>query len=281
MTNPGQLDDVVVSPERLRLFGHDVAVIDLSQRLDNATSDFEPMPHRIEYFDHRDTVKQVHEAYGLGGELWLDGLVWAYERVTLTTHSGTHIDAPYHYHPTSGGAPARRIDEVPFRWLMGDGVVLDMRGCDREEGIREHDVRRVLNEIDYELKPFDIVLVRTDVSRHYREPGYEMRHPGLRRDATSYMVSQGVRLIGIDAWGLDRAFDVMADAALAGDTAQLWESHKFGAEAEYCQIEKLTNLDQLPSPTGFTVLALPVRLAQASGGWSRVVALVPQPPEER
>ena len=93
-------------------------------------------------------------------------------------------------------------------------------------------------------------------------------------------MSQGVRLIGIDAWGLDRAFDVMAQEALAGDTAQLWESHKFGAEAEYCQIEKLTNLDQLPSPTGFTVLALPVRLAQASGGWARVVALLPQAPGE-
>jgi kynurenine formamidase len=263
-------------PERVRLFGQDVAVIELSQRLDNATSEFEPMPHRIEYFDHEDTAGQVEEKYGLPRELWLDGLVWAHERVTLTTHSGTHIDAPYHYHPTSGGNPARRIDEIPFRWVMGDGVLLDMRGCDRVEGIREHDVRRVLAEIGYQLKPFDIVLVRTDVSRHYGQPGYEMRHPGLRRDATSYMVRQGVRLIGIDAWGLDRAFDVMAEEALAGDTAQLWESHKFGAESEYCQIEKLCNLEQLPAATGFTVLALPVRLASASAAWARVVALVPE-----
>ncbi len=155
-----------------------------------------------------------------------------------------------------------------------------MRGCDRIEGIREHDVRRALTEIDYDLKPFDIVLVRTDVSRHYRKPGYEMRHAGLRRDATSYMVGKGVRLIGIDAWGLDRAFDVMTEEALTGNTAQLWESHKFGAEAEYCQIEKLTNLAQLPCATGFTVLALPVRLAQAGAGWSRVVALVPELPKE-
>ncbi len=142
-----------------------------------------------------------------------------------TTHSGTHVDAPYHYHPTSAGRPARTIDQVPFRWLMGDGVVLDLRQCDRTvQGIREHDVRAALDRIGYQLEPYDIVLVRTDVSRHYDEPGYELRHPGLRRDATAWLVAQGVRLIGIDAWGIDRAFDVMSAEARAGDDAQLWEA---------------------------------------------------------
>jgi kynurenine formamidase len=59
------------------------------------------------------------------------------------------------------------------------------------------------------------------------------------------------------------------------DLGQRWESHQFGAEAVYCQIEKLTNLECLPHPTGFTVLVPPIRLAEASGAWSRVVALVP------
>ena len=124
------------------------------------------------------------------------------------------------------------------------------------------------------LKPYDIVLVRTDVSRHFGEPGYDLLHPGLRRDATAFLVRAGVRLIGIDAWGIDRPLDVMAAEALAGDTAQLWESHKFGADEEYCQIEKLCNLDALPYPFGFQVLALPISLAAASGAWARVVALV-------
>jgi kynurenine formamidase len=264
------------TPERVRLLGQTVDVYDLSQRLDNATSSFEPMPHTIEYFDHQDTAPMVEERWGLPRDVWLEGLVWAHERVTLTTHSGTHIDAPYHYHPTSGGARARTIDEVPLQWLMGDGVLLDMRACDRVIGIREADVRRELDRIGCAVKANDIVLIRTDTSLHYAEPGYDMRHPGLRRDATSYLVKQGARLIGIDAWGLDRAFDVMASEVRDGDKGQLWESHKFGAEAEYCQIEKLTNLDRLPHPTGFTVLALPIRLADASGAWSRVVALVPE-----
>jgi kynurenine formamidase len=117
------------------------------------------------------------------------------------------------------------------------------------------------------------VLVRTDVSRHYGEPGYEMLHPGLRRDATAWLVEQGVKLIGIDAWGIDRPFDLMTEEALAGDKAQLWESHKFGLVREYSQIEKLCNLDALPRQHGFQVLALPVSIEGASGAWSRVVAL--------
>jgi kynurenine formamidase len=195
--------------------------------------------------------------------------------VTLATHSGTHIDAPYHYHPTSGGQPARTIEEVPLRWVMGDGVVLNVVDVDRVEGIREADVRAELDRIDYELKPYDIVLLRTDVSKHFGEPGYEQRHPGLRRDACAWLVEHGVKLIGIDAWGIDRAFDLMVEDALEGDTAQLWESHKYGADNEYSQIEKLCNLDQLPRPHGFQVIALPVSLERASAGWSRVVALCP------
>ena len=39
-----------------------------------------------------------------------------------------------------------------------------------------------------------------------------------------------MRLIGIDAWRIDRPMDIMAAEARNGDTAQLWESHKYGAE---------------------------------------------------
>ena len=126
------------------------------------------------------------------------------------------------------------------------------------------------------VKPYDIVLVRTDVSQRYGEPGYEMLHPrpAPRRDRMARRA--GVKLIGIDTWGIDRPFDLMAEEARAGDDAQLWESHKFGADEEYLQIEKLANLAALPRPFGFQVLALPVHLERASGAWARVVALVPR-----
>jgi kynurenine formamidase len=262
--------------QRARFAGREWRVVDLSQPLSNKTTAAEVLPHHIEYFDHRATVEVAQQRWGIDRSAWRDGYAWAHERVTLSTHSGTHVDAPYHYHPTSAGRPARTVDDLPLRWLMGDGVVLDVSSCERHVGITDRDIREALERIGYKLKPLDIVLLRTDVSEGFGEPGYDLRHPGLRVAATAWLVERGVRLIGIDSWGIDRAFDIMAEEARAGNSEQLWESHKFGADHEYCQIEKLCNLAALPRPFGFSVLALPIAIEAASGGWARVVALVPE-----
>jgi kynurenine formamidase len=267
----GASDDAVIE-----LAGRRLRAIDLSHRLSNATSAFEPNPHRIEYVEHGAGAR-ASDAIGIDPSLWPEGRAWAVELVHLSTHAGTHVDAPWHYAPTSGGAPARTIDEVPLRWCIGNGVLLDMTHKRAGDGITDADCREALDRLGYALRPYDIVLVRTDASRHFREPGYELRHPGLRRSATAFLVEHGVKLIGIDAWGLDRPFDVMAGEARAGDTAQLWESHFYGSEREYCQIEKLENLAALPTALGFTVVALPVLLEGASAAWSRVVALFDEP----
>src|SRR5262249_6482828 len=91
-----------------------------------------------------------------------------------------------------------------------------------------------------------------------------------------WLVEQGVRVIGIDAYTLDRPFAAMvADFRRTGDGRTIWPAHFAGITREYCQIEKLANLDLLPRPTGFWVSCLPVKIARASAGWCRAVAIVP------
>ncbi len=260
--------------EVIQTGGRRLVVYDLSQQLGNETSAAEPNPHHIEYLDADQTAELTGKLFGIGPEYWPGGKGYRVEKVELSTHSGTHVDAPSHYGPARDGAHGRTIDQVPLRWCFGDGVRLDMRHKRRGEGITGADVKAELRRIGHRLKPYDIVLVWTGTDRHYATPGYDNMHPGLRRDATEYLVDQGVRLIGIDAWSLDRPFDVMIDEALAGDRAQLWESHLLGREKEYSQIEKLCNLGQLPRPSGFTVIALPVKLDRTSAGWARVVAVL-------
>jgi kynurenine formamidase len=262
------------------LLGDQVELIDLSDLMSNATSSVEPMPHRIEYLDHAQTAVLGRERFGVEPEDWKDGLAYASENVTATTHSGTHMDAPWHYAPTSGGRPARTIDEVPLDWCLRPGVLLDMRGIDRVRGITADDVEAELERIGYTLAPLDIVLVRTGASDHYGEAGYHLWGPGLRRSATALLVERGVKIIGIDAWGLDRPFDVMAEEVRAGDREQLWESHKYGAEREYLQLERLANLDALPCAHGFLVAAFPCRIERASAAWTRVVAIVDKAADE-
>lgn len=253
--------------------GGRVRLIDLSDTLANETADAEPLPHRIDYIDHAASAASTERI--VGAEVWPEGRAGAIEQVSLSTHAGTHVDAPYHYGPAMrDGTPARTIDQVPLTWCFGDGFVLNMSHRRAGDGITESDVRTELERIEYTVKPLDIALVRTDASKAFGQPGYELRHPGLMRSATAWLVGQGVRLIGIDAWGLDRPFDVMAREAQAGDRAQFWGSHFFGLEQEYCQIEKLVNLDAIPVAHGFQVAAFPVKLARAGGSWARVVALV-------
>ncbi len=249
-----------------------ITLIDLSDCLENSTAAFEPNGHTIQYITPEQSPATAEQRYNVDLSFWPDGLGWAVEQVTLTTHSGTHIDAPAHYGPARHGQ-ARTIDQVPLRWCFSDGVVLNMTHKQSGEGITLADVQAELARIGYTLKPYDIVLVRTDTSKYFKQPGYDMKHAGLTREATEWMVDQGVRLIGIDAWGLDRPFNVMISEAKKG-TTQFWESHLLGREKEYCQIEKLANLDQLPRPFGFQVMAFPVNIRAASAGWSRVVALI-------
>ena len=84
-----------------------------------------------------------------------------------------------------------------------------------------------------------------------------------------------MKVIGTDAWGLDRPFMALrAEYERTGDASILWEAHRAGIDREYCQIEKLHNLGALPGATGFTVSCLPVKVAGASAGWCRAAAIV-------
>jgi kynurenine formamidase len=242
---------------------------DLSDCLSNSTSSFEFNKHEITYLTPEATAAESAN-WGLGPEYWPGGVALSAEVVTLSTHSGTHVDAPLHYGPAVEG-PTRTIDAVPLEWCYGNGVRLDVRSVAPEAGVVRADVEAELDRVGHTLEPLDIVLVWTGTN--LREPGYESRHVGLRRDATEFLVDAGVRMIGIDAWGLDRPFPLMIADAQAGQ-AQFWESHLLGREKEYCQIERLAKLETLPRATGFTVAAFPFKLEGASAGWARVVAIV-------
>ena len=114
-------------------------LIDLSVPLeDGAVS--EPVPARIRYLGHEQGRQQMRDLFGVRPEdlVYSGGLGWAVEEVHALSHTATHVDAPYHYGPTSEGRPARRIDEVPLEWCFAPGVVLDVRhkaaGEDDSEG---------------------------------------------------------------------------------------------------------------------------------------------------
>ena len=96
----------------------------------------------------------------------------------------------------------------------------------------------------------------------------------MTRESTLWLIEQGVRVMGTDAWGWDRPFwAIREEFAASGDKSIIWGGHFAGIEKEYCHIEKLANLDKLPRPFGFKVACFPIKITGASSGWARVVAI--------
>ena len=203
------------------------------------------------------------------------GLGWATDTLTLGTHSGTHVDAPWHYTPTSEGRKARTIDEMPLEWFYGDGVVLDMRHKPRGGAVTIDDFKAALEKLDYTLKPGDIVLVQTGTDKYWGKPEYTDEGCGMTRESTLWLIEHGIRVMGTDAWGWDRPFwAIREEFQKTGDSSILWGGHFAGIKKEYCHIEKLANLDKLPRPFGFKVACFPIDIIGGSAGWARVVAII-------
>jgi kynurenine formamidase len=246
--------------------------IDLSLSIDDSAS--EVIPVRIRYFTHHEGAEQMSAMFGVKAQDLPGQMGWAGEEVSLISHAGTHMDAPWHYGPVSQGQRARTIDEVPLEWCYGPGVVLDFRGKEEGDEISVDDLQSALNALDYRLQPGDIVLLHTGADRWWSSESYPDRGVGLNGDSTLWLVERGVRVIGTDSWGLDRPFSYMREEyRKTSDIRCIWPSHYAGREREYCQLEKLTNLALLPR-SGFTVMCFPVKIAKASAGWTRVVAML-------
>lgn len=272
-------------------------IVDLSVAIDPTC--WEPDPVRRTVIDHRAGADLLGKAYahltasnrlnrwakllrhrlgsGVTHRDFPDGQGLSLMRYTLTTHTGTHLDAPYHYGDrTAAGAPARTICQVPLEWCHGDGVLLDLTAGPADRAVTRAEIEEALVAIDHRIEPFEIVLLWTGGDTEIGRPGYFRRFRGVTAEATAYLVERGVRVTGVDSFGFDAPFLRMLGAyERTGDPAHLWPAHLYGREHEYCHIERLTNLGSIGQPLGFQVSCFSIKLAGADAGWSRVVALVP------
>jgi kynurenine formamidase len=254
--------------------------VDLSIFLENdVASDPPGMAPKIRYFTHENTFAQIEPFFpGLRKEDLPDGEGWAVETVQLSTHNGTHLDAPYHFHSTmdaalGGKKPALTIHEVPLEWCFQPGVKLDFRHFSDGYVVTAEDVEAELLRIGHMLKPLEIVMINTRAGLRYGEADYVSAGCGMGYDATMYLLERGVRLTGTDAWSWDAPFVHTARKyATSKDASLIWEGHKAGRDIGYCHIEKLHNLESLPGD-GFYVSCFPHKIRGASAGWTRAVAI--------
>ena len=139
--------------------------IDLSIPITNdVVSDPEVMRPKITYMTHESTWQQIAMFFpGLEKDDLPDGEGWAVESLTLSTHNGTHMDAPWHFHSTTdaGASPAPSIDEAPLDRFFRPGVKLDFSHLPHGHVVTGAEVAEAFERIDYAVQPLDIVLVQS------------------------------------------------------------------------------------------------------------------------
>lgn len=251
--------------------------VDLSIYLENdVVSDPPFMRPTITYQTHAETVEEAQTFFpGVEAEDFPGGEGFAAaEWVKLTTHNGTHLDAPYHFHPTMNqGERAITIDEVPLDWCFRPGVKLDFTGMPDGHVVTAAEVEAELNRVGVQVQPLDIVLINTAAGKAIGDPNFVNIGCGMGYEATMYLLEMGVRVTGTDAWSWDAPFSYTAKKVEeTGDKSLIWEGHKAGRDIGYCHLEKLHNLEVLP-PSGFTVSCFPHKIRGASAGWTRAVAI--------
>lgn len=247
--------------------------VDLSVPLHNFASEFNSP--KITYWDHRDFAYRTATTWDLDPSDFPEpNLGSASEELTLSSHAGTHLDAPWHFGPTTAGKAAKTIDEVPLEWCYGNGVMLDFSNAKKTaDPIDATDLQRALSDIGYTLKPLDILLLRTGAEDYWDTPQYNSMGTGLTADAVIWLVEQGIRMITTDAFSLDIPLKYMADKLRNGDKEGFFPAHRIGRQYEYVHAEKVVNLKELPS-FGFTVSLFPVKIRRGSAGWCRAVAII-------
>ncbi len=249
-------------------------IIDLSSTIENspdATPDF--LKIQVDYHSHADGATQVETLLNVPRRLFRNDEGWATETITkLGTHDATHVDAPWHYNSEIGGARAQTIDELPLEWFFGDGVKLDMTHKDEGDPVTVGNIEKELERIKYSIKPMDIVLIYTGRDRFYDQPDYIFKGCGVTAEATRWLFEQGVRVMGIDAWGWDVPLNLQAREAIEKDEKGVfWQAHQ--VDLPYSHMERLVNLAEVPS-TGFKIACFPLKIKDGSAAPARVVAII-------
>lgn len=186
------------------------------------------------------------------------------QRVNLGSHSGTHVDAPYHFIEDG-----EKIDEIPLSTFVGPAVVVDLtaEGLGRE--LRDRDVIQWADIAKYEDaltgRKDAILLLRTGWSRHWGTPRY-FEHPYLSAEAAQRIVEMGVRLVGVDTLSPDET--ILDEAAAAQHT---YAFHKVVLGAGIVIAENLTNLGAIQKGE-WVVSLVPLKLGGCDGSPVRAMA---------
>ncbi|MEM0119863.1 MAG: cyclase family protein [Thermoprotei archaeon] len=173
------------------------------------------------------------------------------ESYTSLTHTGTHIDAPYHFIENG-----KTVDHLELERLVSHGY------CIRPKTHGQEITRADIWEKWRDEYGGSTLLIDTGWSRKRGfTKSFLYEFPGLSEDAADFLIAQKVGVIGIDTLGIEPYSHTD------------FRVHKKLLSHDIILIEDLAGLEQLQEGTRYTIVALPVKIGGASGAMSRVIAI--------
>lgn len=175
---------------------------------------------------------------------------FAEKRITLFTHTGTHLDAPAHILPG-----AKTLDSLPAGLFFGEAVALDFKGhtggkiCAKD-----------LEKHSPAVKGADFVILKTGWNRYWGRDEYFSGFPVLSPEGAEWISGLGIKGLGVDCISVD-----------AVESAG-FPVHQILLGKGIIIVENLANLDALPEKP-FIFCCFPLKIAGADGSPVRAVAI--------
>ena len=191
-----------------------------------------------------DTVLPIFESYNT---IEKDG--FAEIKMSMSTHTGTHIDAPCHLLLNS-----KSLDQFPINKFIGKAIVIPCQ--DKKEISLEYllTFKDVISQVDF-------VLFFTGWHEKWNSTDYFINFPTLTKEAVEWLTKFKLNGLGFDTISVDKV------------ASKDLPNHHIILGKEIIIIENLTNLDKLPKSI-FSFHCLPLKIENADGSPVRAIAII-------
>ncbi len=174
------------------------------------------------------------------------------ELLFLSSHTGTHLDAPYHF--VKNGL---KIDQIPVERLVGKATLIKIERS-KNTAITKSDITSFEKENGRILNHASIFF-HTGWQKNLKKENYFIENPGLDSSSAKYLASKKINLVGIDSPSIDLGKD------------ESFKVHNILSRNNILIVENLTNLNKI-KPIEFNFTILPLKLKDATGSPVRAVA---------
>ena len=176
------------------------------------------------------------------------------ELLFLSTHTGTHLDAPYHF-----VKKGQKIDQIMTKRLVTEAILIKIRkGPD--QAITKSDIQKFEKKFG-KIDDGSTVIFHTGWQKNLNKKSYFLQNPGLAVSAAKYLASKKINLVGIDSPSIDLGKD------------EKFSVHHVLTKEGILIAENLANLEKINSEK-FHLIVAPLKLKNATGSPIRAMALV-------